>query len=193
MSGKSHFTIVEIYREVPRVQIRVIRSWNAQRLFLLWNPRYVRARAILRRATSNRFLSRAMLARAIKDMIDGSFVWISQLIGQLDGKHVGGLHSCRCAGGRPQGRGSRRGYFNYRRWVYFAFGFSTQLSIARVINCSRTSNHLPNMTTMLASSSPSKHPLPENKYDSQDQFMISQQYRIIIRVINHIIVSHVAR
>lgn len=75
------------------------------------------------------------LARAIKDMIDGSLVWIFQLIGQLDGKHVGGLHSCRCAGGRPQGRGSRRGYFNYRRWVYFAFGFSTQLSIARGINC----------------------------------------------------------
>lgn len=32
------------------------------------------------------------------------------------------------------------------------------------------------LATMLASSSPSKHPSPENEYDSQDQFTILQQY-----------------
>lgn len=39
-------------------------------------------------------------------MIDGSFVWILRLIGQLDGKHVGEVHLATCKGGK--------GYFNYR-------------------------------------------------------------------------------
>jgi len=100
------------------------------------------------RCVSSHFLSRAMWEQSKTWSVD-SFIWILQLIGQLDGKHVGGLHSYRCAGGRPQGRGFRRGYFNYCRWVYFAFGFSTQLSIAHVINYLGAQNHLPTIILII--------------------------------------------
>lgn len=50
--------------------------------------------------------SRAMLARAIKDMIGGSES--SQPIGQLDGKHVGGLHSYVCRGKTARERVQKR-------------------------------------------------------------------------------------
>jgi len=113
-----------------RAHVRNIISWTNRLKTISSVPsKYVRDFYTACQVTfSRRF---AYDARAIKDMIGGSFVWILQLIGQLDGKHVEGLYSCRRTGERPQGRGFRRGYFNYRRWVYFCL----QVQHA-VIDCS---------------------------------------------------------